>query len=164
MPNTILKEVATKQIFPNIKDLVSTAISFSQGDHLIFDASTHLVRAPTAETEASTYLGIAALNIVSGVPVGPYAGLTAVNAAQAIPAMNGPTYGDVVKFTLFTGDSINPGDQVFVKIVAGNNQVVSITGTKAIGIYQGAAIASAAAGTQIAVLTGARYSNDTLKF
>lgn len=166
--NTVVKQISTKQIFPDVKNLTNSSISYVQGQHLIFDSANHVVRAPTAESEASTYLGIASLDISSGKPVSPYQG-TAVDAAQAVPSMNGPIYGDTFLMTLKTGDSLSPGDNVYVYLAAGVNGVGSsagATGTKVIGVYVGTqgTISTAAAGLQIECLIGARFSNDSLKF
>jgi len=166
MPNNTTKQVAQKQLLPDIKAFVSSSTNFTQGDHQILDPSTYLVRAPTAESEAQYYLGYAAIDAASGKPLSPYPG-TAVDAAAAIPSMPGPLFGNVASYTLKTGDSINPGANVYVYLPGSGtlpNQYVSSTGTKPIGMYEGAAITSAASGTLINVLIGARYPNDTLKF
>jgi hypothetical protein len=161
--NTIVKQISEKQIFPNILGYVSSAVTFNQGDYLIFDPVNSLVRAATAEAEAASGLGIAALSISSGQPISPYQG-TAVDAAQAAPAMNGPLYGDSALMVLKTGSTLALGAPVYLDIATGN-QGVAASGTKAIGVYVGqSAITSSAAGLQVEVLIGARYPNDTLKF
>lgn len=160
--STVVRDIALKQIMPDIKNMVSSATNFAQGDILIFDTVSKLVRAPTAEAEGQYLLGIAALDVASGKPLSPYQG-TAVDSAQAIPSLNGPLYGATFNMILKTGDSLSPGDLVYVYTTAGTSGVAS-TGTKAIGMYEGAAIVSAAASTVVEVLIGARFPNDVLKF
>ena len=161
MANTVVKEVAIKQILPDIKNFLNASSAFVEGDLVIYDASTYLVRAATAESELSALLGIAAVSVVNGKPPSPYS--TDVDASLAIPAQNGPIYGCTAKFTLKTGDALNPGAALYA-YPAGGNQAVSASGTKQIGVYQGPAISSAAAGTVVEALVGARFPNDTLKF
>lgn len=160
--NTITRSVAPKSIFESAKNVISSTTSFLQGDLLIFDTSTKVLRVAATEAEGATFCGVARLSISLGKPVSPYQG-TAVDAAQAIVDIPGPTYGVVAKCIILTGDSVNPGDNIFLSPGVGTRGVAS-TGTKAIGTYEGPAIAGAAALTQIEVLLGARYPNDTLKF
>lgn len=160
--NTEVKIIAPKQIMPDAKPVVSSATNFAQGDILILDTSTHLLRAPTAEGECSACMGIAAIDVSNGKPLSPYTG-TAVDAAAAVPALDGPIYGNTFKMLAKGSDAFNPGDMVYAYI-AGGTRYVSSSGTKAIGVYQGAAIASAVAGQEIECLIGARFPNDALKF
>jgi len=160
--NTEVKIISPKQIIADAKPIVDSSVSFAQGDILILDTSTHLLRAPTAEAECSAFIGIAALDISSGKPLSPYIG-TAVDAALAVPALDGPLYGNTYKMVAKTGDAFYPGDMVYAHIATGARGV-SVSGTKAIGVYQGKAIASAAAGQEIECLIGARFPNDALKF
>jgi len=159
--NTLARDVATKAIFIDISKKIDSAISFNQGDCLIYDAATDKVRVATVETEAATFLGIAPVTVVSGNY--PQIYNTQVNNSVAVPAIPGPQYGSVYRLILKAGDAITAGDQVFLA-PASDAQTVSVTGTKAIGIYQGQALTAPAGGTVIEVLVGARYSNDTLKF
>lgn len=159
---TIVKDVALKQIFPDIKNVTASTASYSQGDHIVFDSTLHIARAPTAESEGSSYLGISMLDVSSGKPLSPYSG-TAVDAAQAVPAMDGPAYGVTNMYVLKTGDSLSPGVSIYIDLATGSRGVAS-TGTKAIGVYQGAAISGSAAGLEIECLVGARFPNDVLKF
>lgn len=161
--NTEIKIIAPKQIFPEIKGLIDTSVSFNQGDLLILDAANDVVRAPTAEAEAQYLLGVAQIDIVDGLIRSPYQG-TAVDAAQAGIAVNGPVYGNSYKMVLKTGDSLAIGDYVYAYPAGGANYVAA-TGTKPVGLYIGQVdIASAAAGTQIECLIGARFPNDAIKF
>lgn len=166
--NTIVKEVAIKQIIPDVKVFTNSSISYNQGDHLIFDTANNVVRAATAEGEGATYLGIAALDVVSGQPRSPYSGIGDADVNTAIPSESGPLYGMTAKFILKTGDALVRGAGVYIYVTAGGRGVASSAGigpgTKPIGVYQGATISSAAAGQEIEVLVGARYPNDILKF
>lgn len=160
--NTVIKEINNSQIFPDIKNFVGSSTTFNQGDFLFYDAATQIVKILASETDAATMVGVAALSIVNGKPVSPYQGLP-VDAAQAIPSMNGPLYGNTNSCVLKTGVSINPGAALYAD-PATSARGVSPSGTKQIGVYQGAAITSSAAGLEVEVLVGARFPNDSLKF
>lgn len=161
--NTEVKIISPKQIFPEIKGLVSSASTFVQGDILVWDSTNKIVRAATGEAEAATVLGIAQQDVSAGVIVSPYQG-TAVDAAQGGIALSGPVFGNTFKMVCKTGDSFNPGDYVYA-YPAGGNRYVSASGTKPVGVYVGqSAVASAAAGAEIECLIGARFPNDSIKF
>jgi hypothetical protein len=136
-------------VFPEISNLVAATAAWNQGDMLILDQTNHLVRLAANEGELVSFIGISQISIANGKPLSPYTG-TAVDAAQAVPAIPGPVFGVVAEFVLNTGDSLNPGDYVYGKPSVGP-QVVSASGTQIIGIYQGKAVASAAAGTKVLV-------------
>ena len=159
--NRIVREVNKRSVFPSAQAVISSAVSFNQGDLLVFDDTNNLLKVPSAETEGSTFLGIAEVSITSGKLTSPYTG-TAVDASQAISDIPGPAYGVVANLVLKTGDTIAPGDLVYLDPASGT-QNVSVTGNKAIGIYQGKAKSSVAAGTTIEVLLGTRHPGDALK-
>lgn len=150
--------LGAKSLFPSALDLISSASTFDQGDLLCLDTSTHRIRRYSAETDGEFACGISRATIVSGVMKSAYT--TDVDASAGISDIPGPVYGLVAKLVLKTGDSINPGDLVYWDA----DQRVAASGTKAIGIMQGKAVSSAAAGTQIEVLLGARSPEDTLQF
>ena len=160
--NTIVRSVAPKSIFESAKDVISASVSFNQGDLLVFDDSANVLKVPAAEAEGLTFLGVARCDIVLGKLRTPYSG-TAVDAAAAASDIPGPVYGVVAKCVIKTGDSINPGDLVYLDPATGTRGV-TVTGTKAIGIYQGPAVVTAAAALEIEVLIGARHPADSLKF
>jgi hypothetical protein len=162
MGNKIVRSVAPKTIFADAYALTSTTADFEQCDLMVYDATTKKIIKPAAEADCATFLGVAQVAVVDGKIKSPYQG-TAVDAAQAIGALPGPVYGVEVKLVLKTGDALNPGDLVYADPASGARHVQA-AGTKAIGVYQGAAIASAVAGQEIIVLVGARYPLDTLKF
>lgn len=159
--NSTARKIATKMRFVDIANKVSGSTTFNQGDHLIFDTTTNLVRKATLETEGATYLGIAPVSIVNGKYPASY--VTDVDASVGRTALPGPTYGDVHRVMLKAGDAILPGDMVFLDPASGS-RFVSVTGTKNIGVYQGAALTGAAGGTEIEVLIGSRFPNDVLEF
>lgn len=160
--NTIVRSVAPKSLFESAKAVIGSTTTYDQGDLLIFDDATNRIRRPTTEAECSTFCGIAINSLVNGKEVSPYN--TDVVGSQSISDQPGPLYGVVARLVLKTGDSINPGDDVFHDPVTGFRGVTSTPGTKSIGLYQGPAIAGAAAGTEIPVLIGCRAKNDSLKF
>lgn len=137
--NRIVRSVSPGSIFENAKPVVSSAISWNQGDLLYFDGATNLLKPLASDATAATICGIARQTIVSGKPVSPYQG-TAVDAAQAIEALAGPQHGVVAKMLLKAGDSFAPGDLVFY---GGDAQTVSTVGTNLVGIFQSAAITAA---------------------
>lgn len=159
--NTIVRSVAPKSLFESARAVITAAVSFNQGDLLVFDDTNNRLKVPAAEAEGSTFLGVARVTIVNGKLASPYS--TDVQASQAIQDIPGPVYGVVAKCVLKTGDTIAPGDSVFLDPATGTRGV-TVTGTKAIGVYQGKAIAGAAAGTEIEVLIGCRHNNDVLKY
>lgn len=159
--NTIVRSVAPKSIFESAKAVISSSVSFDQGDLLVYDATNKVLKKPAAETEGATFLGVARASIVNGKLASPYN--TDVVASQAIQDVPGPQYGVVAMCVLKAASTIAPGDSVYLDPGTGTRGV-AVTGTKAIGTYQGPAITGSAAGVEIPVLIGARYPLDTLKF
>jgi len=158
--NRIVRSVAEKTIFPSAKNVVNSALSYDQGDLLIFDDTNNLLKKPAAEADGATFVGIALQTLVSGKLARPYS--TDVDASGAASDIPGPSYGVVAKLVLKTGDALNPGDLVYLNPAAGTYHVQA-AGTKAIGIYDGPVIASAAEGQEIEVLLGCRHPGDTLR-
>lgn len=162
--NTITRSVSPGSIFESAKAVHSAALSYSQGDLLSFDASAHLVKVPTIEGDGSTFLGVAIETVSSGHLKGPFDG-TEVALGSAINDLPGPKYGVVAKAFLKPSDTLNPGDLVYLDPVSGTRNVQA-SGTKAVGVYQGAAVTGApsTAPTEVEVLFGHRFPGDTLAF
>lgn len=161
--NNIVRKGPGKTIFEEAKPVVSASSTWLQGEILCFDTSSHIIRRVAATGDAATLLGVADNVVTSGKLAGPYDGLTAVDAAQVSPGIVGPKYGVEVSLVLKTADAINPGDKVYLADGL-STQTVSVTDPgdhNHVGIYLGAAIASAAAGQLITVLLGARYPAGT---
>lgn len=159
--NTLARRIAPKTIFPDIQKVVNSSSTWNEGDLLIFNTTTHRIEKPTLETQGSTFVGVSPIQISQGKPPAVY--VADVDASAAIPAQMGPEYGNAYRVILKAGDAINPGDSVYLDPTSGA-QNVSVTGTKAIGTYYGAALTAATGGTVIEVVIGARFPNDTLKF
>lgn len=159
--NNIVRSVSPKSVFPDAQSVISGAVSYNQGDLLVFDDSANLIALPSAESDGATFLGLATETLVSGVLARPYT--TPVDASAAISAVPGPCYGVVAKLVLKTGSSLSPGDLVYLDPSTGA-QAVQPTGTKAIGMYQGSTISSSSAGQLVEVLLGCRHPGDVLKF
>ncbi len=157
--NRIVRTVEAKTLFPSAKAVVDSTVNINQGDLVIFDDTNNLLALASAETDAATFLGIMIETIVDGKVAKPY--VTDVDDSSAIMEIPGPQYGVVAKLVLKTSDAINPGDLVYLDPTAGAYHVSS-AGTKAVGVYGGPAIASAAAGQEIEVLLGARHPDDSL--
>jgi hypothetical protein len=161
--NKVVRTVSPKSMFESAKSVISITTTYDQGDHLIWDDTNKVIARPAAETDGATYLGVARSSITLGKQNGPYAGLTDVDAAQAIVDEGGPVYGNINKFVLKTGESLSPGGYVYLDPATGTRGVAA-SGTKAVGVYQGKTITTSTAGLEIEVLTGARFPNDVLKF
>lgn len=160
----ITRSMAPKQIFADLTGKVAATTNFTTGDLLCWDSTNNIVYLPTAEANGSTFLGISDSAVVNGVLQGPYTGITDNNSAIPSYVIPGPFYGVYAKATLKTGDSLAVGAVVYLDPASGA-QNVSASGTKAIGVYEGAsAISSAAAGTVIEFAVMARYPLDTIKF
>ena len=142
--NRITRSVNPYSLFESAKALISSAISFNQGDLLYLDTTNHLIKPIALAADSATFLGIARVTISSGKLVSPYQG-TAVDAAQAISDIPGPQAGVVAKLKLNSGDSFTSGCDVYP--VAGDAQTVTVTGgvgISAIGVFQGAAVTAGA--------------------
>jgi hypothetical protein len=161
--NTIVREVGRKSLFESAINVISSAVSFNQGDLLVFNDTTNLIAIPAAETEGNTFLGVATVSIASGKLIGPYSGISDAVSTSAINDVPGPAYGVIAKCVAKTGIALAPGDSIYLDPATGTRGVTN-TGTKAIGIYQGPTVASAVAGSEIEVLIGCRHNGDTLKY
>jgi len=161
--NTIVREVGRKSIFESAINVISSAVSFNQGDLLVFNDTSNLIAIPSAETEGSTFLGVATVSIASGKLIGPYTGIPDAVTSSAINDVPGPAYGVIAKCVAKTGITLAAGDPIYLDPATGTRGVTN-TGTKIIGIYQGAAVATTVAGQEIEVLIGCRHNGDTLKY
>jgi len=158
-PDRIVKNIAPTSVFDDVSALVSSAISFNQGDLIEIDTSGHLVGAIGGSSTGQYVLGISRVTVVSGVVKQPYS--TENDAAIAAGKIPGPVSGVVVKLVSKTADAWVPGQDVY-PYGTGGAYYVTTSGSKSIGIYQGPTIASAAAGQEIEVMLGHRYPGDTL--
>lgn len=159
--NNIVKSVAPKSVFPDASQLITSAINYNQGDLLYLDTTNHLIKALDSDAHAANLLGVAMDTVVKGIIQRPYT--TAVDGSAAAGAIQGPVYGVVASFTIHTGDAVNPGDLVYAGADA--QTVTTASGNShAVGVYQGATIASAAAGTKINCLVGSQYPGGALVF
>ncbi len=164
--NRVYRSDARKSFFEDAKALASSAVSWNQGDLLYLDTSAHLIKRVAATGDAATFLGIAENTVSAGILVGPYSGLTAVNAAEAIACLVGPSFGVEALMVLKTSDAFNPGDKVYL-VSGGNSQQVSVTDPgdgNYIGQFQGPAVASAAAGQTGACLLFGRGITGAVHF
>lgn len=159
--NNIKSEIAPKTIFRDVGGLVSSTISWEQGDILVFDDAANKVKAASAEADGLTVLGVAQQSVTNGVIFGPYTGITDNSASIQAGALAGPVYGVEAELVLAAGSTINAGDLVYIS----DAKTVAVTGTKAIGIYTGSkSITGSVAGQKIICHMGARFPLDTLKF
>lgn len=161
MANKIVRSIAPKTIFPDIKNMLAATQTHAYCDLLIFDDTLNQVRKPTSEAECVTFVGVAQADIVLGKLKPVYQG-TDVDASVANGGIAGPVYGVEVKCVVKTGDTIAVGDLVYADPATGS-LAVQVAGTKAIGVaLEG--VTAAAAGSEIRVHIGARFPADALKF
>lgn len=153
--NRIVRSVRPGSVFEEALPLVSSAISWNQGDLLYLDTVNALLKPVTADADGATICGIARQTIVSGKPVSPYQG-TAVDAAQAAVAIAGPQHGVIAKMKLKSGDAFVPGGAVYACAV--DAQTVSSVGTNPVGVFQDKAVTAGASSQGAVLLTQAiRY-------
>lgn len=157
--NNIVRSVARKSLFESAKALLSTSISWNQGDLLRYNSSSNALEPLSSDANATSLCGVAVTTVVSGKA--PSAYVTAVDASQAISDAPGPVYGVICKFLLATGSTLDPGDPVYVDT---DPQTVTGGGSNSIGTYQGSAIVSSPSGTYVEVLVGARQGMSSLSF
>lgn len=138
--NRIVRQVAPISLFEDATALISSAISWNQGDLLYLDTVNNLLKPLASDANAATICGIARQTIVSGKLAPVYQG-TQVDAAVAIEAVAGPQAGVVARLKLKSGDAFVPGGAVYYGTDA---QTVSSTGTNVVGIFQDAAITAGA--------------------
>lgn len=158
--NRIVREVNPDSIFPDASKYVDVASAWNQGDLLIFDDTTNLIRPLALEAEGETILGVAICTVVAGKLKLPY--VTDVDASQASGGIPGPRSGVIAKMVLKTGEAFSKGDLVYGD--PSDPAVVSSTaGTKAIGCFVGQLdIGAATAGQEGEILLGHRFPGDTL--
>lgn len=163
--NTITRTVSPGSIFESAQQVLNSSFNCNQGDLLCFDPTNALLIAPSGETAGVNFLGVARETLVNGAPRNPFAGTEAA-LSTAIPDSPGPQYGVIARCHLKPGDSLIPGSPVYLYPIAWTGRGVQAAGTKQIGVYQGAAVTGAPSGspTEIEVLIGHRYPNDTLAF
>lgn len=165
--NRIVRDGPGKSMFEAGQYAVDSSSTWVQGDLLKFDSSAHALRVVSATGDSAAFVGIADNAVTGGKLVGPYAGLTDVNAAQATPGFAGPKYGVVANMILKTSDTFDIGDPVYL-CEGGTSQTVTSTqpgSEDPIGIFVGpAAVASAAAGQNGQIRIGCHYGTDSLIF
>ena len=158
--NNIKKEIAPRSIFSDVGGLVTNTTSWEQGDILVFDSIAHKVKAASVEADGLTVLGCALQSIINGVEKGPYTGVTDNAASIKSGAISGPLYGNEVELNVLAGETLNPGDLVYIS----DAKTIKASGTKAIGIYIGSKVITAAAAGQVALcLIGSRFPADSLR-
>lgn len=159
--NSLARRIATKSFTADASKFVDATISFNQGDLLMLDGADQLIKPLSAETDGEFFVGIAPITIVDGKY--PSAYNTNVDASVKTPALAGPEYGDVHSVLIKAGEVLTPGCLLYADPVTGPRNVQA-TGTKAVGVYEGAALTVPAGGATIEMLVGMVFPNDTLKF
>lgn len=152
--NNIIREVAPKSLFESALPVLSTAVTYNQGDLISYDATSNILKPVTGSGDSTFILGVARQTIVAGKTASPYT--TAVDASQAIEDVAGPVFGVVASLKLTAGVNYVPGLPVYLTATDAQT-VTSASAGSSIGLYQGPAITSAGAGLYGDVLVGARY-------
>lgn len=162
--NRIKLSVSPKSLIDHAKSVLSSAVSFNQGDLIALDTGTNLLKAVTATTDAANILGIAKVTVASGKIASPYQG-TAVDASVAISEIPGPEYGSVVSLKLKSGDAFTPMCKVYLADGQDCQTVSSVDpgDGNSIGIYQGGSV-TATSGSEGDILLGSRYGGTSLRF
>lgn len=162
--NNIIRQGAQgRSIFASALPLLSTAVSYNQGDLLCYDSSNKVL-IPAATANYANFLGVAVNTIVSGLPASPYPGVPVNEAASDLA---GPLFGVVASLTLDTSSNLVIGGLVYLSSVGAQNVASADPGSSDhIGIYTGSqgAITSSVAGQKVDVLIGARYGMSGLVF
>ena len=149
--NFILKSVSPKSLFDDMSSIVGTA-SFNQGDFVYINGSG-VVHAQTSGDTGASFLGMATQTVVSGVIASAYTTENTIVDNK----ISGPAYGVIANCTLKTGVSFTKGCLVYPDTTTTRGVTSASAGLTAIGIYQGATVASATALQQAPVLLGQTY-------
>lgn len=149
--NFIFKSVSPKSLFDDMSAIAGTA-SFNQGDFIYINGSG-VVHAQTNGDTGASFLGMATQTIVSGVIASAY---TTENTTVD-NKISGPVYGVIANCTLKTGVAFTKGCLVYPDPTTTRGVTSASAGLTAIGIYQGATVASASALQQGLVLLGQTY-------
>lgn len=153
--NRIVRTITQNSVFEDATAIVSSATNINQGDLVVFDTSTKLMRiAATESSDSANFLGISIVTIVNGAPQQPYAGLATANRVKPgyVP---GPVFGVEAQLYLASGSALSPGSKVYLDTADGAN-FVQATGTNEIGIYNGPAITGTGL-NQVNVRLGCTY-------
>lgn len=159
--NNIIRSVAPKSLFESALSVLSSSVSYNQGDLIAFDGTNNVLKAVTGSGQADNILGVARQTIASGKVASPYSG-TAVDSAQAIEDVAGPVYGIVAALKLKSGDSFTPGCKVYLTSTDAQTVSSGAAGNH-IGLYQGASVTAGTASVGD-ILVGARYSKSDIDF
>jgi len=138
--NRIVRQVAPISVFEDASALISSSISWNQGDLIYLDTTNNLLKPLASDANAAKICGIARQTIVSGKLSPVYQG-TAVDASVAIEGLAGPQAGVIARLKLKSGDAFVPGQAVYY---GGDAQTVATTGTNPVGLFQDAAITAGA--------------------
>jgi hypothetical protein len=164
--NRVVRSEEAGSLFPDATPVITTAISFNQGDLLCLEPISGTLIPLNSALNSQSFVGIATVTVVTGNLKSPYS--TAVDAAQGQSKMPGPIFACVASMKLKTGDSFVAGNVVYHDITSDAQTVTavqpvsgSVSGS-AIGLFQGPNMTSVASGQQGLVKLGHTYPNNTL--
>lgn len=156
--NNIIRDGGrSKSMFESVLPVLSTSVTYNQGDLIAFDNTNKVIKAVSGSGDSANFLGVARQTIVSGLMPSPVQG-TAVDASQAIEDAAGPAFGVVAFFKATASDVWNPGDKAYLTSTDAQT-ITSVAAGSAVGIYQGPAIASATAGQPLNILVNAVFGS-----
>jgi hypothetical protein len=165
LPKNFVIKASNKSLFDDMSDLAGSN-TFNQGDFLKYDSADQTIkRIASADNDATAFLGMSRVSIVSGKLVEPYQG-TDVDASVSGSGLAGPEYGHVCNVQLKAGDTLLQGGLIYPAANASSFRRVTATagGLKAIGHYVGPTVTAGASDLEIIVELAARYPNDVQKY
>ena len=158
--NRIVRSITQNAVFEDCTNLLTSSISWNQGDQLVYDSSAKTVRAMATESsDSANFLGIAIVTIVNGAIQGAY-GTLATGSQTASGGIPGPVFGVEASWFLKSGDALSPGSSVYAYPTT-NAQTVAATGTSPIGVYNGPAITGTGTNT-VNVRVGCTFQKGNL--
>lgn len=145
-----------KSLFDSALPVLSSAVTYNQGDLLAFNTSSKVLKV-AATGDGANFLGVAINTVVNGLPKQAYTG-TAVDASVGMSDMGGPLYAVVAQLYLTSGDAFVLGAPVYLTADAQTITVTQPGSDPSVGVFVGpSAITPAASGTKGDVKLGLRY-------
>lgn len=162
--NVLSDDSNLKSFIEQALPFITSSSNFNQGDNVCLDSSGHYLRAVTADTDASSYLGVAPVTVVAGILAGPYPSGVGTVGSQQPQAVQGPLYGLVAALKIVAGDSLVPGSLLYLPATS-DTQTLTVTDTVTAGnyvaVYQGPAL-TAVAGVRYPCKVGMRLATGQL--
>lgn len=147
--NTIVRSPAPYAPIEDMKNFLTTSLTFNQGDLLALDTTNHCVKVIAADGDTAAFIGVAMQSIKNGLLSSPYT--TSVDSNQGQTNFVGPMAGVEATCILNSGDTFHPGDKVYPIGASGGTQTVSTSSNssarKPCGYYMGAQVTATSGST-----------------